>query len=94
MMYKFMELNDKTEINYSDPILNSNDGKEQVKVYIEQPIKDGFNSAECYLPDYEWKNVIGFSNEQLDYLKDLIESTAHLIIKYSRNGGFDNAANI
>lgn len=92
MMYKFMELNDKTEINYSD-IMTQN-GKDVTKVYIEKPVLGGFHSATCYLPSYDWQDIVGFSEDELANLKDIIESTAHIIIKYSKLGGLENAANI
>ena len=55
MMYPFMTLNDNTEITHSEMKENG-----QVKVYIEKPVFLGFNSAECWLPQYEWKNNKGF----------------------------------
>lgn len=58
MMYKFMTLDDTTEIVHSD-IYYEND-VEIVKVYFEKPVYGGFHSAECYLPSYEWKNIDGF----------------------------------
>jgi hypothetical protein len=30
----------------------------------------------------------------MDYLKELVESEAHMIFEFARAGGFDNAANI
>ena len=90
MMYPFMTLEDKTEIVHSD-ILEKND---VVKVYIERPIVGGFQSAECYLPAYEWKNVNGFSKKDLNLFQKLLESTAHVIIQLAREGGLDNAANL
>lgn len=92
MMYKFMELNDKTEINYSD--IMTRNGREVTKVYIEKPVSGGFHSATCYLPSYDWQDIVGFSEDELANLKDIVESTAHIIIKYSKLGGLENAANI
>ena len=43
MMYPYMTLPDETEITHSD-IINNN-GKEQVKVYIETPVEGGFKDA-------------------------------------------------
>ena len=63
MMYPFMTLNDKTEIVHSEAYIDNN--IETVKVYFEKPIYGGFNSAECYLPSYEWKNINGFSEEEI-----------------------------
>ena len=52
MMHAFMQLNDGTEIVHSDVLYDDN-GKEFVKVYMEQPIFQGFKSAYCYLPEYK-----------------------------------------
>lgn len=79
MMYPFMTLPDNTEITHSEMLSNGN-----VKVYIETPDeKDGFHNATCYLPDYEWKDINGYSKVEMNYFKELIESTAHLILEFS-----------
>lgn len=89
MMYAFMTLDDNTEIVHSEM---KPDGT--VKVYIEKPDeKDGFHHATCYLPKYEIKDVYGFSNDDMERYMDVIKSTAHLIMEFSQQGGFDNASN-
>lgn len=85
MMYPFMTLPDDTEIVHSEILCIDN--KEQVKVYIEKPVSKGFNSATCYLPDYRWENVCGFTEGGMNYLKDIVQSTAHLILQFAREGG-------
>lgn len=92
MMHAFMQLNDGTEIVHSD-ILYDEEGKEYVKVYMEKPVMQGFKSAYCILPAYNWKNIEGFDELELAQLKDIIKSTAHLIIRFARQGGLGNAAN-
>ena len=92
MLYNFMELPDETIISHSE-ILNK-DGKEQVKVYIEKPIYGGFATATCYLPDYDWSDIKGFTDAEMEYLKDIVESEAHMIFEFAANGGFVNAANL
>lgn len=87
MMYQFMQLDDETEIVHSE-ILEG----DVVKVYMEQPIFQGFNSATCYLPTYKWENIEGFTAEQITKLEEIIRSTAHLIIRFASEGGFDNAS--
>lgn len=91
MLYPFMTLNDNTEIVHSE-ILNI-DGKEKVRVCIERPVYEGFQSVECYLPEYEWKNNSGFTDEDIRQFQELLESTAHIIIELAREGGLDNASN-
>ena len=88
MMYPFIQLNDNTEIVHSDILEN-----EQVKVYIEKPIKGGFKTATCYLPEYKWAEITGFTNDEISEYHKILESTAHLIIRFASEGGFDNAAN-
>ncbi|MCC8014864.1 MAG: hypothetical protein LIO87_06675 [Eubacterium sp.] len=88
MMYPFLTLPDKTEIVHSEMKPNG-----KVKVYIEKPVYDGFHSAVCYLPEYKWEDIEGFSESEISYLKKLVEKNAHLIMEYSQKGGFANAAN-
>ena len=88
MMYPFMTLDDNTEIVHSHML---EDGR--VKVYIEKPDeKDCFHHATCYLPKYEWEDIFGFTTEDIDRYKEVIESTAHLIIEFSQEGGVENAS--
>lgn len=88
MMYPFLTLNDGTEIVHSEILLDNT-----VKVYVEKPdIKDCFHNAVCILPKYEWKNINGFSKEEINKYQEIIESTSHLILEFAQEGGFDNAA--
>ncbi|MBE5939068.1 MAG: hypothetical protein E7266_01605 [Lachnospiraceae bacterium] len=88
MMYPFMTLEDNTEIVHSEYM---DDGR--VKVYIEKPDeKDCFHHMTCYLPKYELEDVFGFSKEEVDYYLEIIHSTAHLIMEFSKGRGFENAS--
>lgn len=90
MMYPYMTLNDDTEITHSEMLP---DGR--VKVYIETPdLKDGFHNATCYLPDYSWEEISGYSETEMDYFKELVRNNAHLIIEFSQEGGILNASNL
>lgn len=88
MLYPFMTLNDGTEIVYSSPIQNGD--QEQVRVQIETPVENGFKSATCILPGYLWTNN-GYSEIEMASLKELIKSTAHLLIRFSREGEIESA---
>ena len=89
MMYAFMTLDDGTEIVHSEM---KDDGR--VKVYIEKPdYKDCFHNAVCWLPEYKWENIDGFTHDEIMRYHDYIESVAHLIMEFSQEGGFDNASN-
>ena len=92
MLYPFMTLQDGTEIVHSESIQEN--GREKVKVCIEKPVDWGFKSAVCWLPDYQWEKVEGFSPEEIDGLQALIQSLAHVIIELARDGGFEHATAI
>jgi hypothetical protein len=82
-MYPYLTLNDNTEITHSE--MNA-DGR--VKVYIETPDEHGgFHNATCYLPDYTWGNISGYSAVEIEYFKRLIRDNAHLILEFSQNSG-------
>lgn len=88
MMYPFMTLNDDTEITHSEM---KPDGR--VKVYIETSDDfGGFRNATCWLPEYKWEDIRGFSTIEINYFDDFIHSIAHIIIELSQNGGFDNVS--
>ncbi len=71
MMYPYLTLDDETEIVHSEML---SDGT--VKVYIEKPDeKDCFHYASCYLPKYEWKDIFGFSEEEIKRYRTIIEDS-------------------
>ena len=88
LIYPFLTLDDGSEIVHSE-MLEGN----IVKVYIEKPDeRDCFHHATCYLPSYEWEDVFGFSEEEMNRYLEVLQSTAHLILRFSQEGGFDSAA--
>ena len=75
MMYPFMTLDDNTEIVHSEIL---KDGT--VKVYIEKPDeKDCFHSATCYLPKYEWKEVNGFTDDEVKKITESINKLGVMV---------------
>ena len=87
MLYPFMTLNDGTEIVHSETIETA--GKEKVEVRIEKPVYGGFHSDTCWLPEYKWENIDGFSPEDIQYFQELLESVAHIILQLAREGGIE-----
>jgi len=89
MIYPFMTLGDDTEITHSEMKRNGT-----VEVYIETPDeKDGFHSAKCILPAQKWQDILGYSETEMAYFRELVDSTAHLILEFSQTGGILNASN-
>ena len=79
MMYPFLTLDDRTEIVHSQLLDNGS-----VKVYVEKPDeKDGFHYATCFLPEYRWEDISGFSEAEIQKYQEIISSTAHLIIRFA-----------
>lgn len=88
-MYPFLTLDDDTEIVHSEQF---DDGS--VKVYIERPDeKDCFHHLTCFLPQYKLEEVYGFSDDEVNKYLEIIKSMAHLIMEFSKEGGFENASN-
>ena len=88
MMYPYLTLDDETEITHSEM---KEDGS--VKVYIETPDENGgFHSAVCWLPQYKWEQIQGYTESEMVFFKELVRNNAHLMIEFSRDGGVLNAA--
>lgn len=86
-MYPFLTLEDETEIVHSEFRPDRT-----VRVYIERPDdRDCFHHAWCTLPGYRWEDVYGFTDEEIQEFQKILESTAHLIIRFAKEGGFENA---
>lgn len=92
MMYPFLTLPDGTVIVHSEAQMI--DGKEQVKVYVEKPCEGGFKSAVCSLPEYRWTGIQGFDQQEMEKIHEIVSSSAHLLIRFAREGGVEgNASN-
>lgn len=86
MMYPYMTFEDGTEVVHSQ--LLSVDGVEKVVVHFERPTSDGFDSARCELPSYEWTVWEGcFSEEERASFEDFLSNNAHLLFRYASSGG-------
>lgn len=84
-MYPYMTLADETEIVHSQIIT---EGKEQkIIVHFERPTENGFDSARCELPHYDWIIRDGYTDEEIAMFEQLLHSNAHLLYKYAANGG-------
>lgn len=90
MLYPFLTLDDETEITHSEFLPSG-----RVKVYVEKPDeKDCFHHMTCYLPDYSVEEIYRFNDSEVEKYMEIIRSTAHLIIEFSKEGGFDNASGL
>ena len=79
MFYSYVELEDGTQIAYSNVLDN-----ETVELSIERPVELGFDSARCILPSFEWEEVEGFSKDELNRLDRFVHDNAPLILRLAR----------
>ena len=86
-MYGYLTLPDETGVAHSEM---KPDGS--VKVCFERPVDGGFWDATCWLPDYRWEEIKGFSGDEIQKLEAFLRNNAHLIIAFSQEGGFSNAS--
>jgi len=84
-MYPYITLADETEITHSH--LLASDGVEQVEVHFERATEQGFDSARCVLPTYQWKFKEGFSAEEIHFFEEFLRNNAHLLYRYAAQGG-------
>lgn len=90
MMFPFMTIDKDTEVVHSEL---REDGR--VKVYLETPDeKDGFHHAICWLPEYEWEDISGYDDSEVERYKKFVVNNAHLIMEFASEGGFLNASNL
>jgi len=85
MMYPYIILSDETEVTHSH-ILERNDRKE-VEVHFERPTDDGFDTARCILPSYEWIKKEGFNVAEIRFFEQFLQHNAHLFFRYAEEGG-------
>lgn len=86
MMYPYMTLEDGTEVVRSQII--PKDGVDTVLVHFKRPTADGFDSARCELPTYEWTAWEGrLTDKELGEFEEYLRNNAHLIYRYAANGG-------
>ena len=88
MMYPFLTLNDDTEIVHSEMFPSG-----EVRVYIERPdARDGFHSATCFFALLYVEGHRRLRAEEIVEYQKILESTAHLILRFAKGGGFENAS--
>ena len=85
MMYPYITLADETEITRSH-IIEEN-GMQRVEVHFERPTEQGFDSARCVLPTYQWKFKEGFSEDEIRFFEEFLRHNAHLLYRYAAQGG-------
>lgn len=86
MEYSFITLGDGTQISHSEILADRS-----VLVYIR---KDAFHRAVLVLPAQEWREVTGFTEDELEHIKRVILKMTPLILEFSQKGGFRGASGL
>lgn len=81
MLYPYMTLTDETEIVHSHLI--EENGVQKVLVHFERPTDNGFDSARCELPSYNWILIDGYSNDEIVLFEQMLRSNYDLLYKYA-----------
>lgn len=79
MMYNYVQLEDETQIAYSEMREDRT-----VDIAIERPRDYGFDAAETSLPALVWSNVDGFSDGELVQLAAFLRNNAPLIVRFAQ----------
>lgn len=80
MMYAFLTLDDGTQIVHSEMRSDNT-----VRVYVERPDAEyGFLSGSCILPQCTWREICGFTDQEIARYDGLIRSAAHTILQFAR----------
>ena len=86
MEYPFITLDNGTQISHSEMLADRS-----VLVYI---CKDAFHRAVLVLPAQEWREVTGFTADELEHIKRVILKMTPLILEFSQKGGFRGASGL
>ena len=86
MEYPFITLGDGTQISHSEMLADRS-----VLVYIR---KDAFHRAVLVLPAQEWREITGFTEDELEHIKRVILKMTPLILEFSQKGGFRGASGL
>lgn len=81
MLYPYMTLADETEIVHSHLI--EQDGAEKVVVHFERPTENGFDSARCEFPAFQWVLQNGYSDAEISDFEELLKKNTLQIWEYA-----------
>ena len=86
MEYPFITLDNGTQISHSEMLADRS-----VLVYIR---KDAFHRAVLVLPAQKWREVTGFTADELAEYNRVILKMTSLILEFSQKGGFRGASGL
>lgn len=86
MAYPLITLGDGTQSSHSEMLADRS-----VLVYIRRGV---LCQAVYALPAQEWREVAGFTEDELEHIKRVIVKMTPLILEFSQKGGFRGASGL
>ena len=86
MMYPYVKYSDGTEVLFSNIYIDNE--KECIYVHFERSTNNGFDSVRIQLRPYEvtvWEG--NYSEEEIEFFKQVVKNNADLFYKYAKEGG-------
>lgn len=82
MKYTYVEFADGTLVTFNDVRKDKNG--EHIDVYFERPVDTGFDYLQISLPDLDTASFEGYSEAEIEDLKDFAADNAALIWEMAR----------
>lgn len=79
-----LSFEDGLEMTYSD-LKQNKDGSDYITIYFERPNDKGFfDSAKVDFPGYDFEDVNGFSQSDLDQFREYVRRSGHTALEFSK----------
>lgn len=87
--YSLLELDDKLILTNSELKVDSR-GNEYITIYFEQPNADGsdFNSMQIDFPDMTPQKVIGFTQEEIQYMLSEVKKIGDIALTRAQEDAY------
>lgn len=82
MKYTYVEFADGTLVTFND--IRKDKNGEHIDVYFERPVDTGFDYLQISLPDLDTVSFEGYSEAEIEDLKDFAADNAALIWEMAR----------
>ena len=87
MVYPYITLGERLKISHSELLKNNT-----IRVFVEEEDDSlGIKEAEYIIPGLKLKNRVGFSDDELMSITQIVKYNSSLIYTVARQGGIANA---
>ena len=86
MKYTYVEFADGTLVTFND--IRKDKNGEHIDVYFERPVDTGFDYLQISLPDLDTASFAGYSEAEIEDLKDFAADNEALIWEMAREASY------